>query len=170
MGRSRGKKPEKQKGAGDKKVIQLPGTTSTHPRNTHRAIKLLVDALEDLNLVKDVADEVARRKWLEGVGLDEKLRLVIRQELAQAKEKTGHGGGELLTVNQAARRVEVTPGTIREWIKKNKLTAVKAGRQYRIRRADLDQCLIRQVENSSLVDIDAEAARLVSMDRSKRER
>ena len=131
---------------------------------------MLVDALEDLDLVKDVAEEVARRKWLEGVGLDEKLRLVIRQELVLAREKTGHGGGEILTVNQAARRVEVTPGTIREWIKKNKLTAAKAGRQYRIRRADLDQCLTHQNEISSSVDIDAEAVRLVSMDRSKKKR
>ena len=129
-----------------------------------------MDALEALDLVKDVTDEVERRKWLEGIGLDEKLRLVVRQELALAREQMGHGDGEFLTVDQAARRVEVTPGTIREWIKKNKLTAARAGRQWRIRRVDLDLCLHRQVKNPQNVDIDAEAARLVSLDRSTRKR
>ena len=166
MGRIRDEKPDKQ----SDKVIHLPGAASVTAPDIKRGVKLLVDGLEALDLVHDVVDEVERRKWLEGVGLDEKLRLVVRLELTLAGGQMGHSGGEFLTVDQAAHRVEVAPGTIREWIKKNKLKAVKEGRQYRIRRADLDQSLAQQVKKPQRVDIDEEAARLVSMDRSKRRR
>jgi len=47
----------------------------------------------------------------------------------------------LLTPEQAAEILTVSPKTIRDWLRSRKLRGVKAGRQWRIRREDLDKFL-----------------------------
>jgi excisionase family DNA binding protein len=46
--------------------------------------------------------------------------------------------GDLLTVEEAAEILRVTPKTIREWIRKGDLVGLKFGKQWRIRRLDLN--------------------------------
>jgi excisionase family DNA binding protein len=45
---------------------------------------------------------------------------------------------ELLSTAEAARYAKVTPRSIRRWLDQGKLRALHAGRELRIRRADLD--------------------------------
>lgn len=50
-------------------------------------------------------------------------------------------GPEYITVNQIAQEQQVTVMTVRNWIKSNKLMAVKIGKSYRIRKQDYeDMC------------------------------
>jgi excisionase family DNA binding protein len=48
---------------------------------------------------------------------------------------------ELLSTAEAARYAKVTPRSIRRWLDQGKLRALHAGRELRIRRADLDQLM-----------------------------
>lgn len=57
----------------------------------------------------------------------------------------------LLTVPQVAEEFQVTAQTIRNWIDQGVLPAVRVGRAFRIRRADVDALLDRaQAESESL--------------------
>jgi excisionase family DNA binding protein len=57
----------------------------------------------------------------------------------------------LLTVPQVAAEFQVTAQTIRNWIDQGVLPAVRVGRAFRIRRADVDALLDRaQAESESL--------------------
>jgi excisionase family DNA binding protein len=48
---------------------------------------------------------------------------------------------ELLSTAEAARYAKVSPRSIRRWLDQGKLEALHAGRELRIRRADLDQLM-----------------------------
>lgn len=48
---------------------------------------------------------------------------------------------ELLSTGEAAQYAKVTPRSIRRWLDQGKLRALHAGRELRIRRADLDQLM-----------------------------
>lgn len=52
--------------------------------------------------------------------------------------------GELLTVEDAAKKVKVHPETIRGWIRSGELPAVDIGGKYRIYPDDLDAFLKRR--------------------------
>jgi excisionase family DNA binding protein len=52
--------------------------------------------------------------------------------------------GELLTVEDAAKKVKVHPETIRGWIRSGELPAVDIGGKYRIYPEDLDAFLKRR--------------------------
>jgi len=57
----------------------------------------------------------------------------------------------LLTVPQVAEEFQVTAQTIRNWIDRGVLPAVRVGRAFRIRRADVDRLLDRaNAESESL--------------------
>jgi excisionase family DNA binding protein len=53
---------------------------------------------------------------------------------------------ELYTVAQVADRLKVTRRTVREWLRTNRLRAVKAGHQWRITASDLQAFLQRRPE------------------------
>jgi excisionase family DNA binding protein len=46
-------------------------------------------------------------------------------------------GERLLTVAEVSRRTGFTAGAVRDWIKRAALAAVRLGREYRVREADL---------------------------------
>lgn len=48
---------------------------------------------------------------------------------------------ELLSTGEAAQYARVSPRSIRRWLDQGKLRALHAGRELRIRRADLDQLM-----------------------------
>ena len=56
---------------------------------------------------------------------------------------------QLLTVPQVAEQFQVTAQTIRNWIDQGILPAVRVGRGYRIRRADVDELMTRASANSA---------------------
>ena len=65
-------------------------------------------------------------------------------------DSTGGGGGaplaaddEFLTVGDVAERLRVHPQTVRSWIARGELRAIKIGRTVRIRRSDFEEALER---------------------------
>lgn len=77
-------------------------------------------------------DEAAFRALLLEV-----MREVIREELGPRRSISD----EYLSVGRAAAVAEVTPGTIRLWMNEGKLGRHRAGRELRVKRADLERLL-----------------------------
>ena len=50
---------------------------------------------------------------------------------------------EFLTAEEIAKTLKVNIMTVYRWIKSGKLTAFKAGKQYRIKKEDLDNFIIK---------------------------
>jgi excisionase family DNA binding protein len=69
--------------------------------------------------------------------LDERIRRVVREELAAARP----GPAELMTTAEAAGHARVKPATIRDWVRVGRLRAQRVGRHLRVRRADLDAAI-----------------------------
>jgi excisionase family DNA binding protein len=65
------------------------------------------------------------------------VREVIREELG-ARPSTSD---EYLSVARAAEVADVSAGTIRTWMCEGRLTRFRAGRELRVRRADLERLL-----------------------------
>lgn len=57
--------------------------------------------------------------------------------------------GQLLTVPQVAAELQVTAQTIRNWIDHGTLPAVRIGRAFRVKRADVDALIERASADSS---------------------
>ena len=77
-------------------------------------------------------DEAAFRALLVEV-----VRGVLREELEPRRSTVD----EYLSVARAAAVAEVTPGTIRLWMNDGKLRRHRAGRELRVKRADLERLL-----------------------------
>lgn len=79
------------------------------------------------------------------------VRDVVREEIraafddrarASARNANANGGeGGYLSITRAATLADVAPGTLRRWIKAGRLPVRRAGRVYRVSRADLDTFL-----------------------------
>jgi excisionase family DNA binding protein len=91
-------------------------------------------------IARIVADELSP-------SIQEKVLGAIRQELRDLtrSRESASAGERLLTVEEAAAFCNVTPPTVREWIRQGHLPALLpgGGRSYRIRRTDLDAFLAR---------------------------
>jgi len=65
------------------------------------------------------------------------VREVIREELGARPAS----GDDYLSVARAAEVADVTAGTIRTWMCEGRLARFRAGRELRVRRADLERLL-----------------------------
>ena len=52
---------------------------------------------------------------------------------------------EILTLQEAASFLKVTDTTLRSWIKKGKIPALKEGRAYRIKKVDIEKKFKKQI-------------------------
>lgn len=103
--------------------------------------------------------------------VEDRLRVVVREELQAiiGELRAAAGGAEdELDTAAAAARAEVTPDTIRDWVKRRGLPARRApgGRDLRIRRADLDAFLAspaarRPPKEQGPVDLPALAGKMI---------
>ena len=136
---------------------------------TSAGLTSLVDALEALGLAVGVAQELADRGRLEfGMG---RLRQVVREELERAGSPWGANPEGFMTVKQAAEHAGVKPATLREWLTAGKLRGAKAGNRWRVAREDLVAFLRSQGAGAGeVVDLDAEASRLLSLDHARDKR
>lgn len=73
--------------------------------------------------------------------IEELIRKIVREELAQALSSTSSTEGEYITPARAAEIASVSPVTIRRWVADGKLPHVRAGRGVRVLRADLEKLL-----------------------------
>lgn len=73
------------------------------------------------------------------------IRSVVREEiraaLAEQPPRNGAVSDVYLSITKAAKVADVAPGTIRAWIRAGRLPARRAGRVYRIGRAELEAFL-----------------------------
>lgn len=74
-------------------------------------------------------------------GFHELIRELIRQEVRIALAEARPAPDEYFTTAEAARYAKVAPRSIRRWLDQGKLRALHAGRELRIRRADLDELM-----------------------------
>ena len=97
---------------------------------------------------------VGRRLGLMEEFLFQNIRRIVREEVraaladtaaSSAARTTTLSGSEYLSISEAAKIARLHHGTLREWIKDGSLKACRAGRVYRIRRADLDDRLAARV-------------------------
>lgn len=51
---------------------------------------------------------------------------------------------EILTLQEAAKLLKVSDATLRNWIKRGKLPALKEGRAFRIKKADIEKKFKKQ--------------------------
>ncbi len=87
-------------------------------------------AAAELSSASDAMASLARAiAELVRVEVDARVRAALAERPAAA---------ELLSTAEAARYAKVTPRSIRRWLDQGKLRALHAGRELRIRRADLD--------------------------------
>jgi excisionase family DNA binding protein len=90
-------------------------------------------AATELNSASDAMASLARAiAELVRVEVDARVRAALAERPAVA---------ELLSTAEAALYAKVTPRSIRRWLDEGKLRALHAGRELRIRRADLDELM-----------------------------
>ena len=143
------------------------------------AVGKLVDALDALGLAGEVAAELQDRQMMDPDALRRELEPVVKEAIrdmwtAGGVARPGAGavgpaGDRLLTTAEAAQRVGVKEATVRTWCTSGDLPAVKVGRKWRIRPGELDAFLDQRTrgETGPVVDLDAEAARIIRLDFGK---
>ena len=104
----------------------------------------------------------------------EDVRLIVREELREALStpsakraaEATNQAPELLRPHDVAKLLGVTEPTVREWIHRGELPAARVGTKGRrlvVRRVDVDAYLrARSADAASHVDLDEQAARIVS--------
>lgn len=124
--------------------------------------------------LRELVREVVREELCPA--LREEFRSALRESREGTRSHPSPGSvAPLLTVEEAANEMKVTPPTIREWIKSGTLRATRvgprrSGRLLRISRNDLDAFVAQQRGSASReeVDVDDEAARILSGARARR--
>ncbi len=92
----------------------------------------------------------------------EEIRAALSEGAGDATRRNGssaatHGDG-YLSIARAAAFADVAPGTLRRWIRSGRLPVRRAGRVYRIARAELEDFLQREGRG---VDVVARARAIV---------
>jgi len=85
-----------------------------------------------------ILDESALRALIEEI-----VRKVVREEAAP-----GVAAPEYVCVAEAARRIDVAPATIREWMHEGRLGRYHAGRELRVRVSELPALMTREERKS----------------------
>lgn len=129
-------------------------------------VEHLLALAEHAGVLEDLAEEIRRRGMLQGEDWRDELRSTIREELARTKPLGIVAGGRM-TVAQAAEHAGIKPATVRAWIKSGRLLASMAGNRWRIEPANLEAALSPAEER---VDLDAEASRILHLNRQRRDR
>lgn len=52
---------------------------------------------------------------------------------------------EILTLQEAAKLLKISYGTLRSWIRNGKIPALKEGRTYRIKKIDIEKRFKKQI-------------------------
>jgi len=98
--------------------------------------------------------------------LDESIRAlvrdVVREEIrnalaeravdAQRRNFDPMAGDGYLSIAHAARLADIAPGTLRRWIRSGRLPVRRAGRVYRVARAELEDFLARDGRSAGVVE------------------
>ena len=107
--------------------------------------------------------------------LFQNIRRIVREEvrgaLAEMLDKpstaAGDAASEYLSIDEAASIARLHHSTLREWIKDGSLKAYRAGRVYRIRRADLDDRLTAKVADPVAVAVEERVSAIMAKKASR---
>ena len=109
---------------------------------------------------------------LQSVPAQQVIREAVRKEFTAIRDElpTSIDDEQRMSVKRAAQLADVTPGTIRKWIKDGRLLAEGDKRSgYKITRAALNAAMALSSEKrSDIIDIDAEASKIVALNRKNR--
>jgi excisionase family DNA binding protein len=107
--------------------------------------------------------------------LFQNIRRIVREEVRAAlsdamprAEREGEGDERYLSINQAAEIARLHHTTIREWIRNGSLQACRAGRVYRIRRADLDARLAPKGEQQAPRSVEDQVTAILASKSARR--
>ena len=92
----------------------------------------------------------------------EEVRAALEERAADAPRRNGSQAvtdGGYLSIARAAVFADVAPGTLRRWIRSGRLPVRRAGRVYRIARAELEDFLTREGRSA---DVAARARAIVN--------
>lgn len=103
-------------------------------------------------------DTALRRLLGEALGPIEERLDRIHKQLGEQEALNG----EYLTIKQAAQLAGVAPGTVRRWIRDDKLASCKAGRSLRVKRGDFELFMSGGAVNAEgVIDFKSRAAELL---------
>ena len=80
----------------------------------------------------------------------EEVRAVLAEQDARNVRPLGAEGQGYLSIARAAAFADVAPGTLRRWIRSGRLPVRRAGRVYRVGRADLEDFLAREGQSAAV--------------------
>jgi excisionase family DNA binding protein len=116
-------------------------------------------------------------KWLRGAIVDAlkspdvqfEIKRLMQEELESAMKKliSSSTPTGTMTVAEAAHYAGVAEATIRDWIKNNRLGAMKAGRRFRIKLSDLEESMAFDTVRCTRADIEKEAKKIVRLARQR---
>jgi excisionase family DNA binding protein len=86
------------------------------------------------------------RPFIDEQALRDMIREIVRQVLTD--EVDAKRPAEFLSTAEAADLARVAQGTVRRWIRERRLVGHRAGRELRVKRADLE-CLLGGEESSN---------------------
>jgi excisionase family DNA binding protein len=97
------------------------------------------------------------------------LKRLMQDELESAMKKliSSMTPTTTMSVAQAAKYAGVAEATIRDWIKKDKLGAMKAGNRFRIKLNELEACMAFNPGRCTKTDIDKEATKILRLTRQR---
>jgi excisionase family DNA binding protein len=112
--------------------------------------------------------------------IQEAVRAAVRAETADLSAQLSKLAGELqrslragttqvLTVNEFATELKVAPATVHEWIRRGHVAAalLPGGREYRIRRTELERLVSDAPAKAGATAPATEAARILSLPRRR---
>lgn len=97
------------------------------------------------------------------VAVREEVRTAVREAMADIRPIVS---GDYLTPIEAGRIADVHPETIRQWIREGRLPRHMAGREYRVRRDELD-AFLAESNHPPPTDPEAIAAAILAKTRGK---
>lgn len=80
----------------------------------------------------------------------EEMRAILAEQGARNVGPPGGEGQGYLSIARAAAFADVAPGTLRRWIRSGRLPVRRAGRVYRVGRADLEDFLARDGRSAAV--------------------
>lgn len=108
--------------------------------------------------------ELVFREWLRGLLREELTRMVAELRATTALPQPS-APGDYLATTDAAKLAGVEPATIRDWVRRKDLSRNFAGRELRIRRAELEAFLASGRRSDRERSVDAIAARMLNKGR-----
>jgi excisionase family DNA binding protein len=147
---------------------------TTGKRGTNATTRICPECRADpanIDWIESTADRSpSNRMGIMEEFLFQNIRRIVREEVRAAladiaparPPADADASGAYLSIDEAAKIARLHHSTLREWIKDGSLKAFRAGRVYRIRRADLDERLTAKVAEPISAKVEEQVAAILA--------